>query len=65
MTDGVTEQGRMSVLQRKKHPTLLIQKQQKITTFNFVLTQVRLILFNTNLNPKNSISYVQTVLKKL
>ena len=27
--DGVTEQGRMSVLQRNKYPTLLIQKRNK------------------------------------
>ena len=31
---------------------------------NFVPCQVRLILFNTNLNTKNNISYVKTVLKK-
>ena len=29
MTDGITEQGRMSVLQWNQHPTLLIQKRNK------------------------------------
>ena len=38
--------------------------QQKIT-FNFVLCQVRLILFNTNLITKNNISYMKTVLNTL
>ena len=27
--DGITEQGRMSVSQKNKHPTLLIQKRYK------------------------------------
>ena len=38
--------------------------KQKIT-FNFALCQVRLILFNTNLNTKNNISFNKTVLKML
>ena len=51
--DGLMEQGKMSVLQWNKHPTLLIH-------------QVRLILFNTNLMmTKNYLSYVKTILKTL
>ena len=43
------------------HPVNSKMQQQK-TIFNFVLCQVRLILFNTNLVTKNDISYVKTVL---
>ena len=41
----------MSVLERNKHPTLLIKKTatKNNIIFNFVKCQGRLILFNTNL----------------
>ena len=44
-------------------PPCLLKTQQKITIFNFVLCQVRLILFDTNLITKNNILYVKTVVK--
>ena len=57
------EQGRLSVLQKNKYPILLIEKRNnKNMILNFVLCQVRLILFNTNLITKNNISYTKTVL---
>ena len=58
------EQGRMSVLQRNKHPTLLIQKHNKNNIFNLYCVKT-LILFNTNLITKNNISYLKTILKML
>ena len=60
------EQGRLSVLQKNKYPILLIEKRNnKNMILNFVLCQVRLILFNTNLITKNNISYMKTVLNTL
>ena len=60
------EQGRLSVLQKNKYPILLIEKRNnKNMILNFVLCQVRLILFNTNLITKNNISYTKTVLNTL
>ena len=60
------EQGRLSVLQKNKYPILLIEKRNnKNMILNFVLCQVRLILFNTNLITKNNISYMKTVLNML
>ena len=45
---------------------MLIQKRNKNDTIiDFVLRQVRFILFNTNLMTKNDISFVKTALKML
>ena len=38
---------------------------QNRVIFNFVLRQVILILFNTDLNTENNISFVKTILKTL
>ena len=45
-------------------PLSQFKNATKNNMFNFILCKVRLIIFNTNLNTKNNISYVKTVLKK-
>ena len=62
LADGITEQGRVLVLQWNKCPTQLIQKPNKKT--NLILQcQIRLILFNTNFSTKNYISLEKAILK--
>ena len=65
--DGVTEQGRILVLQSNKHPYPVNSKNatKNNIIFNFVLCQVRLIFFNTNLSTTNNISLVKPFLKTL
>ena len=45
-------------------PISQFKNASKNNIFNFVPCQVRLILFNTNLNTNTNILYVKTVLKK-
>ena len=60
---GIMEPGSVSVTMKQTCLPVNSKMQQKIT-FNFVLCQVRLILFNTNLNTKNNISLVKTIPKR-
>ena len=56
--------GIISITMKQTSHPVSSKTQQKII-FNFVLCQVRLILLNTNLNTKNNISLVKTILKSL
>ena len=56
--------GIISITMKQTSHPVNSKTQQKII-FNFVLCQVRLILLNTNLNTKNNISLVKTILKSL
>ena len=51
-------------MKQESHP-VNSKAQQKITVFNFIPSQVRLILFSANLSTKNNISLAKIILKML